>query len=135
MMRPALPANFDALDEPAQNRAKALYRRRLVHYHYVRNTEDCNALHYATLTDPAGVLRRRLFCHASDPWEGETLELKAALIEATENWETLSGGGAPCPAVFDPEDVRATKALEEVQTGANESMEMCQNMVGFGPEG
>ena len=136
MTRPALPENFDALDEPAQNGAKALYRRRLVHYHYVRNTEDCNELHYAALTDPVGVLRRRLFCHASDPWEGETLELKAALIEATENWEMLSGGGGvPCPVVFDPEDVRATKALEEVQTGADESMERCQNMVSCGPEG
>ncbi|KAM5540228.1 hypothetical protein V8D89_006047 [Ganoderma adspersum] len=133
MTRPALPANFDALDEAAQKRAKALYRRRL---HYVRNTEDCNALHCAALTDPVGVLRRRLFCHAGDPWEGETLALKAALIQATENWETLSGGGAPaCPVVFDPEDVRATEALEEVQRGADESMEACQNMVGFGPEG
>ena len=37
------------------------------------------------------MLRRRLFYHASDMWEGETLALKVALIEATENWETLTG--------------------------------------------
>jgi len=52
------------------------------------------------------VLRGRLFHHASNPWEGETLELKVALIQATERWETLTGGGPPCPAMFDAEDVR-----------------------------
>ena len=58
------------------------------------------------MTDPMCVLRGRLFHHASNPWEGETLELKVALIQATERWETLTGGGPPCPAMFDAEDVR-----------------------------
>jgi hypothetical protein len=135
MTRPSLPENLDDLDETEQSRAKELYRRRLVHYHYVKNTEECNELHYAALTDPMGVLRRRLFYHASDPWEGETLALKVALIQATENWETLTGGGAPCPVVFDAEDVRETMKLDEEQRGADETLEACQNMIGFGPEG
>ena len=84
-----------------------------------------------------GALRRRLFCCASDPWADETLAfaLKAALIGATENWETLKGGGALCPIVFDAEDVRETMKLEEVQRGADETLRVCQNMTGFGPEG
>ena len=123
MTRPSLPENLDDLDKPEQSRAKELYRRRLVHYHYVKNTEEYNELHYAALTDPMGMLRRRLFCHASDPWEGETLPLKVALIEATKNWETLTGGGAPCPVVFDAEDVRETMKLDEVQRGADETLE------------
>jgi len=60
-----------------------LNRRRLVHYHYVKNTEKYNEFHYAALTDPMDMLRRRLFCHASDMWDGETLALKVALIDAT----------------------------------------------------
>ncbi|KAJ7485197.1 protein kinase subdomain-containing protein PKL/CAK/Fmp29 [Mycena galericulata] len=135
MARPSLPENLDALDETEQSRAKELYLRRLVHYHYVKNTEECNELHYAALTDPVGMLRRRLFHHASDPWEGETLALKVALIEATENWETLTGGGAPCPVVFDAEDVRETMKLDEVQREADETLEACRNIIGFGPEG
>jgi hypothetical protein len=135
MTRPSLPENLDELDETAQSREKELYRRRLVHYHYIKNTEECNALHYAALTDPAGVLRRRLFCHASDPWEGETLALKVALIEATENWEMLTGGSAPCPVVFDAEDVRETMELDEVQRRADENLEALGNIIGFGPEG
>ncbi|KAL4068939.1 kinase-like domain-containing protein [Scleroderma yunnanense] len=91
MARPSLPENLDDLDKTQQSREKELYRRRLVHYHYVKNTEEYNELHYVALTDPMGMLRRRLFCYASDLWEGETLVLKVALIEVIENWETLTG--------------------------------------------
>jgi hypothetical protein len=135
MTRPLLPENLDDLDETQQSREKELYRRRLVHYHYVKNTEECNEVHYAALSDPIGILRRRLFCHASDPWEGETLVLKVALIDATERWETLTGGGPPCPVAFDAEDVRETRELDTKQRGADETLEVCQNMIGFGPEG
>jgi len=135
MTRPSLPENLDDLDETEQSRAKELYCRRLVHYHYVKKTEECNKLHHAALTEPLESLRRRLFCHASDPWEGETLALKVALIEAVENWETLTGGGAPCPVAFDAEDVRETMELDEEQREADEIMEGCRNVVGFGPEG
>ena len=41
--------------------------------------------------------------------------LKVALKAATENWETLMGGGLPCPIVFDAEDVRKTKKLDDEQ--------------------
>ena len=135
MARPSLPENLDDLDKTEKSRAKEIYHRRLVHYHYVKSTEGCNKLHYSALTDHMGVLRRRLFCHAGDPWEGETLALKVVLIEATEDWEALTGGGAPCPVVFDAEDVRETMKLNEVQRRADETLEACQDMVGFGPEG
>jgi len=135
MTWPSLPENFVDLEEPEQSRAKELYLRRLVHYHYVKNTKELNELHYAALTDPVGMLRRRLFYHASDPWEGETLALKVALIEATENWKTLTGGDAPCSVVFDAEDARETMKLDEVQREADEILEALRNMVGFGPEG
>ena len=79
MTRPSLPENLDDLDETQQSGANELLRRRLVHYHYVKNTKEYNKLHYAALTDPMAVLRHRLFSHASDPWEGETLALKVAL--------------------------------------------------------
>ena len=135
MTLPSLPENFDELDETERTEAEEVYLRRLVHYHYVTNTEECNELHHAALTDPMCVLRGHLFHHASNPWEGETLELKVALIQATERWETLTGGGAPCPVVFNAEDVRETTKLNEVQRRADEALEAWQNMLGLGPEG
>ena len=133
--RPSLPENFDDLGEAAQSYARELHRRRLVHYHYVKNTEECNEVHRATLADSMGVLRRRLFEHAGDPWEGETIALKVDLIEATKSWEMLTEGGAPCPIVFDDEDVRETMELEAALRDADESLQRGQNIVGFGSEG
>ncbi|KAH7931313.1 protein kinase subdomain-containing protein PKL CAK Fmp29 [Leucogyrophana mollusca] len=135
MTRPSLPENLDDMDETQQSGEMELYRRRLVHYHYVKATEEYNGLHYAALTNPMGVLRRRLFCHASDPWEGETFALKVALIQATKSWKTLTGGGPPCPVVFDPDDVRETMELDAEQKEADESLEACRDVIGFGPEG
>jgi len=135
MARPSLPENFDDLGEAAQSYAKELHRRRLVHYHYVKSTEECNEVHRAALADPMGVLRRRLFQHAGDPWEGETIALKVDLIEATKSWETLTEGGAPCPVVFDDEDVRETMELDAALRDADKSLQHGQNIIGLGPEG
>ncbi|KAF8641420.1 hypothetical protein AX16_009981 [Volvariella volvacea WC 439] len=135
MTRPSLPQNFDALDEAGQSYAKELLRRRLVHYHYIKSTEECNEVHHAALTDPMDVLRRRLFQHAGDLWEGETIALKVALIEATKSWETLTEGGAPCPVVFNAEDVRETMKLDAALRDADASLEIGQNIVGFWSEG
>ena len=85
MTQPLLPENLGGLDEAEKIQAKELYRSRLDHYHYVRNTEEYDKHHCAALTEPFGMLRRRLFYHAGDMWEGETLALKGALIKATEN--------------------------------------------------
>jgi hypothetical protein len=128
MTRPSLPEHLDDLDED-------LYRRRLVHYHYVKNTEKYNQLHYAALTDPMGMLRRRLFCHASDMWDGETLALEVALIDATENWKTLTEGGPPCPIVFNAEDVHETRELDAGQREVDEILERVQKIDVFGSEG
>jgi hypothetical protein len=78
---------------------------------------------------------RRLFYHASDPWEGETIALKVALIEATEKWGRLTRGSEPCPVVFDVEDVRETMKLDAVQREADETFEACRAMIGFESEG
>ncbi|KAK0482281.1 protein kinase subdomain-containing protein PKL CAK Fmp29, partial [Armillaria novae-zelandiae] len=135
MMPPSLPDKLDDLDETQQRREIELYRRRLVHYHYVDNTEKYNMLHYAALMDPMGTLRRRLFRLARAPWEGETLELKVALIQAAENWETLTGDGLPSPVVFDdPDDVRETMELDAAQREADGYLEACRDKIGVGPE-
>jgi len=49
MTRPSLP-ELDDLDETQRSEEMELYRRRLVHYHYIKNTEKYNELYYAALT-------------------------------------------------------------------------------------
>jgi hypothetical protein len=61
--------------------------------------------------------------------------LKVALIEATKRWEGFTEGGAPCPVVFDTEDVRETMKLDIALRDADVSMEIGRDIVGCGPEG
>ena len=137
MTQPSLSENLDNLDETQQSTEKELHRRRLIHYHYGKYTAQNNIIHYASLTDPVGGLRRRLFRYASNPWQGETLALKVALIEATKNWESLTEGGPPvtCPIVFDDKDVRETMELAAEQSEADELLKACQYTVGCRAEG
>ncbi|KAI5989223.1 hypothetical protein EDC04DRAFT_2816688, partial [Pisolithus marmoratus] len=53
----------------------------------------------------------------------KTLALKVALIEATENWEKLTGGGPPCPVMFNSEDICETMKLDAEQRGVDKTLE------------
>ncbi len=133
--QPSLPENLVNLTESQQSRERERYRRRLVHHLYVQNSKEYNKLHYMALTDPLNMLRLRLFSSASDTWEGETLALKVALIDVTENWERLTEGGPPCPVAFDAEDVRETKKLDAEVTEMDESQDMSTIFLGCGDDG
>ena len=134
LIPPSLPANMDELDQSEQSHAMGLYHRRLLHFHYVKNTEESNKLHHDALSDPVSMFICRLFDRAGAPWEGETHALKATLIEATEMWEKLTREGVPCPVVFEPEDLRKTKELSAKLQVADENFEGCRGMVGFETE-
>ena len=132
---PSRPENFDDLDETEQTAAEEAYRSRLIHYHYVKNMEELNKFHYATLTHPNYAPRNRLFTYAGSPWEGETFELKVALIEATQMWGALTGKGTPYPVVFDADEVRETMELDKVQAEADKGFDALQGVLELGPEG
>ncbi|KAJ7066446.1 protein kinase subdomain-containing protein PKL/CAK/Fmp29 [Mycena amicta] len=134
LIPPSLPANMDELGQSEQIHEIELYHSRLVHFHYVKNTEKYNKLHHDALSNYMSMFRHRLFDRAGAPWEGETHDLKTALIEATEMWGRLTGESGPCPIVFEPEDIRETKELSAKLQSADETFEGCQGIVGFGSE-
>ncbi|KAF9484965.1 hypothetical protein BDN70DRAFT_903421 [Pholiota conissans] len=120
--------------KPKLGEMQEIYRRRLVHYHYVVNTAKYNKLHYMTLTEPMALSRFRLFSASSDMWGGETRPLKVPLIHATERWKEFTGDDAPCPIAFDAEDVARTEKFDETQRGANENIETLRNIIGCGED-
>ncbi|KNZ76689.1 hypothetical protein J132_09222 [Termitomyces sp. J132] len=134
LVHPSLPANMDELDQSEQSHAMQLYHRHLVHFHYVKNTEEYNKLHDDAMSDLVCMLIYRLCEQAGAPWEGETHALKSSLIEATEIWGRLTGKDVPCPIIFEPEDICKTKELGEKLQVADENFEGCQAIVGFGTD-
>ena len=135
MTPPSRPENLDEMDKAQREREEYRYRCRIVHYHYVMSTMEYNPLHYEAFTDPFYALRGRLFLYAGGPWEGETFDLKVALIEATKKWEELTGRGVPCPLEFDAEDLGQTATLDKELSKATRGFEILQSMGGAGEEG
>ena len=134
LIPPSLPANMDELDQSEQSHEMGLYHNRLVHFHYVKNTEKYNKLHHDALSDPLSMFIFRLFDQAGAPWEGEIHALKTTLIQATKIWRKLMGEGVPCPIAFEPEDLLKTKELSAKLQLADGNFEGCRSMIGFETE-
>ncbi|OQE26314.1 hypothetical protein PENSTE_c005G07633 [Penicillium steckii] len=89
---PTLPDDFAALSEIQRLQQTELLRKRQLHYFYVKKTETMNPDHYHALTHDFSALRRRLFQHTSDPWEGGNVTLKADLVALSRTWNKIYPG-------------------------------------------
>lgn len=58
-------------------------------YFYVAATAKLNQDHYDALTRNFSTLRRKLFDHASSPWEDDNITLKADLIKLEQDWSDM----------------------------------------------
>ncbi|KIM43988.1 hypothetical protein M413DRAFT_25484 [Hebeloma cylindrosporum] len=85
LIQPSLPVNMDELDQSEQSHAMGLYRRHLVHFHYVKSVEEYNKFHHDALSDPVSLFLYCLFIQASAPWEGETHALKTSADTGNPN--------------------------------------------------
>lgn len=137
---PRLPDDFDELAEDDQLRQVLLLRKRQLHHTYVMATKEANPLHGEVLTDPDCILRRKLFRHAGDPWEGDSVTLKADLLELARRWpQTVRAvddqSAPPCPIDFIDAEATETTRLLEAFVEADEQMQTCLELVGAGPEG
>lgn len=136
MQIPSLPSNFDELEEMQQLQEAELFRRRQLHYFYVKMTADMNVEHYGALTYDFSTLRRRLFHHASDPWEGDNITLKSDLVTLTRKWrEFTHDSKEPCPILFADDESTECLRLARAQSEANEQLQACQDVIGVGHEG
>ncbi|KAF3394555.1 Endochitinase B1 [Penicillium rolfsii] len=133
---PSLPSNFDQLDETQQFQQAELFRRRHLHYLYVKMTADANVEHYDALTYDFSTLRRQLFHQASDPWEGGNITLKSDLVTLTRKWREFSRDSkGPCPILFTDEESIECMRLAHAQSEAYEQYQACQDAIGVGNEG
>ncbi|KAI4947827.1 hypothetical protein J4E86_008343 [Alternaria arbusti] len=140
---PELPPNFDDLSEREQFEQAVLLRRRQLHYYYIAKTAQLNSVHYDALAHDFGIIRRKLFDHASEPWEGDNVTLKADLVYLTENWSSITAPQSsarghskiPCRISFTEDEVIECKRLHAAQIEADEQLQACRDVVGIGPEG
>ena len=140
---PSLPSDLDNMSDREQFEHAEIYRRRQLHYFYVKGTAELNQTHYNALTHDFSILRQKLCQHASDPWEGDIMTMKADLIYLTKDWSkiaradpTANGDAAPsCPIAFSEEEISTCLRLSSAQVEADKQMGSCRDAIGVGPEG
>lgn len=135
-VKPQLPANLDRLNEKEKEAAKEVFRRRQLHYYYFAATAKFNQDHFDACTDNKVVLKQKLFQHAGDPWEGDSVTLKADLIRASQCWkELISGVDTLCPLTYSTTEVDECLGLKAEQELADEDMEKSRNSLGISVDG
>ena len=136
---PTLPKNFDELEDDRQYEQTELLRQRQLHYFYIAETARQNRTHYEALTCEFGTLRRKLFHHASDPWEGDNVTLKAHLILMKNNWSEIAssarGQPPPCPIHFEQDELNECLRLNTEIAESDEQLAACKAVIGIGPDG
>ena len=131
---PALPDNFDQLEEEQQAEQLDLLRRRQLHYFYVKETARRNPLHWKAMTQNFSMLKRKLYHHATEPWEGDNVTLKADLIHLTQNWQDIAATSC-CPVSFAEAEVAECLQLHDRQAEADQGLKTFEDIIGMGPEG
>nr|POE96511.1 altered inheritance of mitochondria protein 9, mitochondrial [Quercus suber] len=137
---PRLPETFDNESETEQFKQVLLLRKRQLHYNYVTKTMEAGSLHSEVLMDDLCILRRKLFRHASDPWEGDNVTLKVDLIELIRKLPTfdlsiLSESQPNFLIEFPENETLETLRLAAAMEEADCQFQACLNLVGVGPEG
>ena len=137
---PRLPSDFDQQNETEQLKQVLLLRKRQLHYTYVKETLRLNPAHGEVLTDSLSILRRKLFRHASEPWEGDNISLKADLVELTRQWPRLVPSSTStihpkCPIEVSEKEAVESLNLARAMDAADSQFQDCLELVGVGSEG
>ena len=130
---PSLPANIDSLEAKQQLQEQEILRKRQLHYHYFRETAMQNPVHQAALMVEMAVLRRKIFRHASDPWEGDNISLQADIVQLQKFWLRISS--APCPLSHEQHEAAEILRLSEAQQDADNQLVTCYEAIGVGKDG
>ena len=142
LRQPQLPQDIDEMEEEDRNKDLELYRRRHLHFYYIGATAKNNNQHFEALMHDGGLLRRKIFQHAGEPWEGNNIPLKGDLIQVAQDWPatTISRAGddgnpSPCPISFTDSEIETTMQAVMKQEEADSQMEILRNAIGINVDG
>lgn len=140
LVKPGLPKNMAVLDQRQQEAENEIFQKRLSHYCYMAATVEYNDSHFDALWEDPMMFRKRLFAHASSPWEGDNVTLKIDLIEATKNWSdivtaTAGDGVQPCPLSYPQTEVEECLRLGREIQEVDERFRVSTEYLGVGAEG
>lgn len=145
LRKPEYPPNLDELDEDDRQKDLELYRRRHTHFYYVGATATILDSHYKAMAHDRGLFRKKLYQHAVEPWEGNSIPLKADLVMLAKDWATLttSSGSetdhqqaaSSCPISFEEQDAEETIDKMIEQEDIDKKMEILRDVIEISSDG
>jgi hypothetical protein len=134
LRKPAMP-NRDDLDEEDYQNDVELYRRRHAHFYYIVATAAKCKLHYKALEQDGGLFRKKIHSHAAEPWEGNSIPLKADLVQLITEWSTFAGSGVACPIECSARAAHDIMEKASRQEDVDAKMEIFRDVVGINTDG
>jgi hypothetical protein len=134
-----LPENFQSLSIEEQENVQETMRKRLVHFYYAALTMRKIPDHFDAFCDKNAMLRAKLFARAGAPWEGDSVSLKYAIVQAQSRWPMAlkeerkdqsvptnnSGRSTKCPVKYsDAEIEQCVRQYEQEEEKMKELVEM-----------
>ncbi|KAF1348371.1 kinase-like protein [Lizonia empirigonia] len=137
---PRLPVDLDSLGEFERAQAREEFRRRQVHFFYLGFTQRFNQRHWRALEEETDLLRRRIFDHAGEPWEGVNTALQYDLVQVSQSWDKIvhldnDGTALTCPVSFTQKEAERIDALDDSHRDADGDVEQINELLGIASDG
>ncbi|KAL8971193.1 MAG: hypothetical protein Q9197_003409 [Variospora fuerteventurae] len=131
---PKLSANFEEMDPGEQEEALMNLKHKQTNLYYTAATGLKCERHLRALRLPYLGMRQYLIKQAGMPWDGDLVNLRAALVGVRSKWKDLAGERA-CPISFTDEEVRFAIQESKEWNEAEEVLTTIKDSLGIDGEG
>ena len=132
--KPKLSDNFDQMDPEEQKTALIKLKQEQTSLYYIATTGLNCERHMRALQLPYLEMRQYLITQAGMPWDGDLVNLRAALIGVRSKWNDLVGED-PCPISFTDDEVRIATQESTEWNEAAEQLATIRSTLGIDGEG
>lgn len=132
--KPKLSDDFNKMDPEEQKKAMMKLKHEQANLYYTAATGLKSERHMRALRLPYVDMRQYLIKQAGMPWDGDLVNLRAALIGVRSKWKDLVGED-PCPISFTDEDVQVAMKESKEWNEAAEILATMRNTLGIDGEG
>ncbi|CAO2655038.1 Nn.00g117710.m01.CDS01 [Neocucurbitaria sp. VM-36] len=137
---PRVPDDPGSMNEDNRAIAYENFRRRHIHFFYLRFTQKMNEPHWRALEQETGLLKRRIFEDAGSPWEGLSVPLQYDIARVSQNWSKIASanpdGTIPaCPIMLSEQEAQRRAALDDSLCEVDSEMERINGVLGIASDG
>ncbi|GFN11037.1 aminoglycoside phosphotransferase family protein [Aspergillus tubingensis] len=135
LQAPSLPDNFYDMSNEEQMEAKAEFRSEEANLYYTSATGLYNGNHWSALKIPHLGMRQYLHQQTGYPWDGDVINLRAALVGITtpQVWNAITS--ERCPVGFSDQEQHTAMEESKEWNESEELLYIIRNDIGIDPEG